>query len=143
MDAVASVRGLYEAYQDRDWGRAAALLHPEAVVEMPATAERLDGRDAIIAFQAGYPEPWGVLTVRRLLADADADAGGAAAEVSVADPSGRHFALAAFWRAHEGLLHRGVEYWVDVGAVAPPPSRSSSPTTQEARRAWRRADGPS
>ncbi|HXQ62482.1 MAG TPA: nuclear transport factor 2 family protein, partial [Acidimicrobiales bacterium] len=134
----ASVRGLYEAYQDRDWARAAALLHPQAVVEMPGTAELLEGRDAIIAFQSDYPEPWGVLTVRRLLADAD----GAAAEVDVVDPEGRRFALAAFWRGHEGLLHRGVEYWVDVAAGTPPPSRSSSPTTRQARRAWGRSGGP-
>ncbi len=116
------VRRLYEAYQDRDWERAATLLHPDAVVEMPATAERLDGRDAIIAFQVGYPEPWGVLTVTRVLADPE----GAAAEVGVVDPSGRRFALAAFWHVHQGRLHRGVEYWVDVGAAAPPPSRSST-----------------
>jgi len=135
VDAVALVRGLYEAYQDRDWERATALLHPEAVVEMPGTAERLDGRDAIIGFQVGYPEPWGVLTV--------ADSAGAAAEVTVVDPSGRRFALAAFWHSHQGLLHRGVEYWVDVGAGAPPPNRSTSPTTQQARRAWEETDGPS
>ncbi|HEY5251557.1 MAG TPA: nuclear transport factor 2 family protein [Acidimicrobiales bacterium] len=55
MDAVAAVRGLYQAYQDRDRARATTFLHPDAVVEMPATAERLDGREAIIAFQRAYP----------------------------------------------------------------------------------------
>ena len=37
MDAVAQVEALYTAYQARDWARAAGYLHPEAVVEMPAT----------------------------------------------------------------------------------------------------------
>jgi hypothetical protein len=64
-DAAAVVRSLYQAYQDRDWSRARTFLHPEAVVEMPGTSERLEGRDAIVAFQRAYPEPWGVLTVKR------------------------------------------------------------------------------
>ena len=58
MDATLLVRGLYEAYQDRDWELAATFLHQEAVLDMPSTAERLIGREAIISFQAAYPEPW-------------------------------------------------------------------------------------
>jgi len=61
VDAVALVRGLYESYQDRNWDSAATFLHRDAVLDMPSTAERLDGRDAVIAFQRDYPEPWGVL----------------------------------------------------------------------------------
>ena len=131
VDAVALVRGLYESYQDRNWDTAATFLHRDAVLDMPSTAERLDGRDAVIAFQRDYPEPWGVLTVKRVLADAD----GAAAEVAVVDPSGRVFAFAAFWRMDEGLLRQGVEYWTEVGADVPPPSRASSPITEAARKA--------
>jgi len=137
MDTGSSVRGLYEAYQDRDWERARLLLNPDAVLEMPATAERLVGREAIISFQRAYPEPWGILTVERVLADAD----GEAAQVSIVDPSGRRFGLAAFWRSYEGLLHRGVEYWVTVGGEHPPPSRYRSPATRAARTAWSDADG--
>jgi ketosteroid isomerase-like protein len=122
MDTSELVRGLYEAYQDRDWVRAATYLRTHAVVDMPATAERLEGREAIITFQEEYPEPWGVLTVERLIADSE----GAAAEVRVVDPTGRHFAMAAFWRAREGLLDRGIEYWVTVGGEDPPPGRLSS-----------------
>jgi ketosteroid isomerase-like protein len=135
MDAVDAVRGLYEAYQQRDWARASLFLHPEAVVEMPATAERLDGREAIISFQRAYPEPWGVMRVTRVLADAE----GAAAEILVVDPEGREFALASFWRGRQGLLHRGVEYWVDVAASTPPAHRASSPVTEAARQAWKAA----
>lgn len=88
-------RALYEAYQDRDWARPATFLHPHVAVEMPAAAERLEGRDAVIEFQRSDPEPWGVLAVRRVLADPDL----AAAEVTVlssncpcfrATNSGRH-----------------------------------------------------
>jgi hypothetical protein len=47
VDATLLVRGLYEAYQDRDWELAATFLHQEAVLDMPATAERFFGREAI------------------------------------------------------------------------------------------------
>jgi hypothetical protein len=82
------VRTLDQSYQDRAWNRAATVLHPDAVVVMSAT-ERLVGRDAVVDFQRAYPEPWGTLTVGRVLTDAE----GAAAQVSVVDPAGREFAF--------------------------------------------------
>ncbi len=130
------VRALYEAYQDRDWPRAATFLHPRVVLEMPATAERLEGPDAVIAFQRSYPEPWGVLLVRRVLEDI----GRAAAEISVVDPEGQLFACAAFWRSRDGLLSEGTEYWITIGSEQPPPIRASSPATLAARRAWARQE---
>jgi len=132
VDASSLVRGLYEAYQDRDWVGAARLLHAQAVVVMPATAERLVGREAIVSFQTAYPEPWGMLTVSRVLADKE----GAAAQISVVDPSGQHFVLAAFWTTREGLLSSGVEYWVTIGAEVPPQSRLASKATKAATKAW-------
>lgn len=132
VEAVELVRSLYESYQDRDWERAAGFLHPRVVLDMPSTAERLEGREAVIDFQRHYPEPWGDLIVLRVLADAE----GAAAEVRIVDPSGPTFALAAFWRCDEDLLGHGVEYWLEVGAGLPPPGRASSPITEGARRAW-------
>jgi len=135
MGTGSLVRRLYEAYQDRDWDRAGSLLHRDAVLEMPVTAERLVGRDAIVSFQRSYPEPWGTLTVEQVLVDLDATA----AQVSIVDPSGRRFCLAAFWGSYEELLHTGVEYWVTVGGEEPPPSRSTAPATTCARKAWRDA----
>jgi SnoaL-like protein len=132
IDSISLVRGLYEAHQDRDWSRAATFLHPGAAVDMPSTGERLVGREKIISFQRAYPEPWGIMSVGRVLSDTE----GAAAEVTIVDPSGQRFALAAFWRSQEGLLHRGVEYWVTVGAELPPSSRISSEDTRAARQAW-------
>jgi hypothetical protein len=89
-------------------------------------------------FQAAYPEPWGVMTLGRVLSDAE----GAAAEVAIVDPAGQRFALAAFWRSQEGLLRRGVEYWVTVGAENPPPNRLLSRDTQAARKTWDEIVGP-
>jgi ketosteroid isomerase-like protein len=121
MDATDQVAALYTAYQDRDWARAATVLHPEAVVDLPATGEQLAGREAVIAFQVEYPEPWGRLTVRRVV-------GGpaeTAAEVEVAAPDGQVFAMAAFWRQQDGLLRAGVEYWDTVGGDSVPAGRQA------------------
>jgi ketosteroid isomerase-like protein len=122
VDAASQVRALYEAYQARDWATAVSYLHPEAEIDLPATGERLAGRDDVMSFQRDYPEPWGVMTVRRVFGAAD----GAAAEIEVVDPAGQRFALAAFWRQDDGLLRSGVEYWVTVGGEAPPPGRRAA-----------------
>jgi ketosteroid isomerase-like protein len=115
-DAGQLVRNLYERYQARDWVAAAELLHPEVELAMPATAEGQAGRDAVLAFQVDYPEPWGDLTVLRVVGEGDT----AVAENEIVGPAGT-FRCAAFWRVQDGLLHRGVEYWVTVGGDEPPP----------------------
>ena len=74
----------------------------------------------MIGFQRAYPEPWGDLTVLRIVAEGNA----AAAEVEVVAPDDT-FRLAAFWRAEDGLLREGVEYWVTVGGEEPPPGRAT------------------
>ena len=117
-DAAELVRSLYERYQDRDWAAAAGLLHPQAEVSMPATAEHLVGGDAVLALQVDYPEPWGDLTVLRVVGDPAAAP--AVAEIEIAGPAGT-FRCAAFWDVRDGRLHRGVEYWVTVGGEEPPP----------------------
>ena len=111
-------RALYERYQARDWSGAAALLHPDARVRMPATEEHLVGREEVIALQRDYPEPWGELRVLRVVGDVAT----AVAEVEIAGPAGV-FRCVAFWTLHEELLHGGVEYWVTVGGDEPPADR--------------------
>lgn len=111
-------RALYENYQHRDWAAARELLHPDAVLEMPATRERLDGRQALMALQENYPEPWGDLTVLRVVGNDRQPT--AAVELEIVGPAG-HFRCAAFWVADAGMLTEGVEYWVTVGGEEPPP----------------------
>jgi ketosteroid isomerase-like protein len=132
MEPAEAVRSLYQAYENRDWERARACLHEDAIVDMPATRERAAGRDAIIDFERSFPEPWGTLTVHRVFGDES----GAAAEVTVKAPDGARFAFGAFWRTKDGLLHYGVEYWVTVGGELPPAVRAGSPETVAARAAW-------
>ena len=128
MDATAQVAALYAAYQDRDWDRAAALVHPDAVVDLPATAEQLAGKEAVMAFQAEYPEPWGEMRVRQVVGGPQE----AAARVEVTAPDGQLFAMAAFWTQQDGLLRAGTEYWITVGGD----------TVPQTRRAWRAGAGP-
>jgi ketosteroid isomerase-like protein len=121
VSAVELVRRLYEAYQARDWDTAARFLHEKATVAMPATAERLDGREGVIDFQRAYPEPWGDLSVLQVLGDEEHAA--AEVEVVAADDT---FRMAAFWRTADGMLRDGVEYWVTVGGEEPPPERQAA-----------------
>jgi SnoaL-like protein len=120
-DARLLVRGLYDAYQRRDWDAAAELLQPAATVDMPATRERLSGRKGVIDFQRDYPEPWGELTVLRVLGGGEQ----ACAEIEIVGPEGT-FRMAAFWRSEGGLLREGIEYWVAVGGEQPPPGRAAT-----------------
>ncbi|MGH8996775.1 MAG: nuclear transport factor 2 family protein [Acidimicrobiales bacterium] len=132
MKPADAVRALYEAYQDRDWERARACLHEDAIVDMPATLDRAAGRDPIIDFERSYPEPWDTLTVHRVFGDE----GEAAAEIGVKAPDGARFGCGAFWRTKDGLLHYGVEYWMKSGGELPPAVRADLPTTVAARAAW-------
>jgi hypothetical protein len=50
-------RALFEHYQHRNWTAARELVNPDAVLEMPATGERLEGLPALIALPEKYPEP--------------------------------------------------------------------------------------
>ena len=118
MSAAELVRTLYQAYQARDWEAASALVHEDAVLEMPATRERLSGRSGVIDFQRAYPEPWGDLSVLRVVGEGDT----AAAEIEVLALDAT-FRMAAFWRAEGGLLREGAEYWITVGGEEPPPTR--------------------
>ena len=122
MSAAELVRRLYKAYGARDWDSAAARVHEDAVLEMPATRERLHGRDGVIGFQRAYPEPWGDLSVLRVVGEGDT----AAAEIEVVAPDAT-FRMAAFWRREDGLLRDGVEYWITVGGDEPPPTREHAP----------------
>jgi len=128
MDATAQVAALYAAYQDRAWERAAALLHPDAAVDLPATGEQLTGKDSVMAFQVEYPEPWGEMRVRQVVGGPQE----AAAQVEVAAPDGQLFGMAAFWRQQDGLLRSGTEYWITVGGD----------TVPQTRRTWRAGAGP-
>jgi ketosteroid isomerase-like protein len=106
-DAGTLVRDLYEAYQRRDWDSCAPLIHPEATYDLPNSNEYVEGGDELLAYQRDYPEPWGELSVLRVIAAGDQ----AAAEITVTGGREGDFRMAALWTLKDGLLHRCVEYW--------------------------------
>ena len=114
----AVVTQLYERFQARDWDGATRLLHADAQLHMPATDERLVGREQVIRLQREYPEPWGELRVLRAASAPDT----AVAEIEIKAPDGR-YRCAAFWTVRDGLLYDGVEYWVTVGGMPADPAR--------------------
>jgi hypothetical protein len=132
VDPAEAVRALYQAYQARDWERARACLHQQAIVDLPASAERLADPAAIIDFHRGNPELWERIVVHRVYGDEI----GAAAEVTARAADGQTPAFGAFWRTRDSLLHYGVEYWVTPGGQPPPASRAESAATLAARAAW-------
>lgn len=107
------VRQLYTAYQARDWPASERLLHPGVTMYLPSTGERLTSRDALMAFNRDFPEPWGDMTVRAVLTNGTDRA---AAEIDVAEDGELAWRMAAFWQLKDGLLARGTEYWVRVTA---------------------------
>ena len=111
-DAAMLVRRLYEAYQRRDWNACVPLIHPEATYDLPRTDDHVDGGAAILDYQRAYPEPWGELTVLRVVAEGHE----AAAEIAVTGGQGGDWRLAAFWTARDGRLQHGVEYWIPLVA---------------------------
>jgi ketosteroid isomerase-like protein len=117
-DNAAVVRRLFELFQARRWDDAAALLHPGLVVDWPATGERFVGPERFIGMNRAYPEGWTIVVDRVLAVGSEV-----ASEVTVTH-DGETFVDAAFWTVEDGLVRRGVEYWVHVGADVPPPWRA-------------------
>jgi SnoaL-like domain len=52
------VRGLWQAYEARDWAAAQALFAPDAVCDWWTSGERFTGAAAIVGVNAAYPEGW-------------------------------------------------------------------------------------
>ena len=119
MEPSEVVRALWHRIQDRNWTGAAELIAENAVIEWPASRERLAGRDNIIGVNREYPEGWSI-KVMRIIAEDDQ----VAAEVEVPHTELGLFRVAGFYtvRGHEIL--RGTEYWTTVGADEPPAGRA-------------------
>jgi ketosteroid isomerase-like protein len=108
----------WAAVVERDWDRAAAQLHPDVVVDWPATGERLRGRDAFVEVQRIFPEGWSI-EVRRVLREGD----GVAVEARV--PHGDEvFFCAGFYEVRDGLVVRAVEHWSGGSTLPAAPWRA-------------------
>jgi len=116
VDAAEVVGGLWRRIQARDWEGVAALIAPGAVVDWPASAERIVGRANYVAVNREYPEGWEI-RVLRIVASGDQ----VVSEVEVPHAElGAVFRAASFWTVTDGQITGGTEYWTSVGAETVP-----------------------
>lgn len=111
------VRALWHQFQARDWAAARALLHDDAVIDWPATGERLLGADVVIRANAQYPEGWRV----HLLQLAALHDGRVMSAVRVEHPPGSFLAQSVY-RVRDGRIQSGEELWATC--EAPPAWRA-------------------
>ncbi len=95
-------------------GGAGELLAENAVIDWPASRERLAGRATIIAVNREYQEGWSI-KVLRVIAEDDQ----VAAEVEVPHTDLGLFRVAGFYTVRDGQIMHGTEYWTTVGADEP------------------------
>lgn len=113
------VQRFWNAIAAHDWAGMADLLHPDVVVEWPASGERIVGRDNVVAVNREYPEGWAIDVLRVIGAGDDV-----VSEVEVPHEGIGVFRAASFWTVRDGLIESGREYWIGVGAEEPPAWRS-------------------
>jgi hypothetical protein len=111
--AVDRVRGLWAAFQRRDWAAARAAMADGLVARWWTSGERFEGADAFVGVQAAYPEGW---TLHALEVVAMAD-GRVLSLVRVDHPPAGVFFCTSIARLEHGLVAEVEEYW----ATAEPP----------------------
>lgn len=100
------VRQLWARFQARDWAGARQLVHDEAVIDWPASSERLTGADCFIAVNAEYPEGW---TIHLLSVGALQD--GRVLSMARVDHPPMRFLVQSSVRVRDGLITSGQELW--------------------------------
>ncbi|MDR2984689.1 MAG: nuclear transport factor 2 family protein [Nocardiopsaceae bacterium] len=113
------VRALWNRFQEHDWTGAAELVAENAVIEWPASRERVVGRAKIIAVNKDYPEGWSI-KVLKVIAEDDQ----VAAEVEVPHTELGLFRMSGFYLVRDGQIIHGTEYWTTVGGDEPPADRA-------------------
>ncbi len=111
MEPTRVIEELWGRAQARDWARVGELVAEDAVVEWPASAERIVGRENYVAVNRQYPEGWEI-RVLRIVASGDQ----VVSEVEVPHQEMGVFRAASFWTVTDGLITRGTEYWTSLGA---------------------------
>ncbi|NED94376.1 nuclear transport factor 2 family protein [Phytoactinopolyspora alkaliphila] len=115
MEPMKVVEALWERIEERDWAGVGDLVAEDAVIEWPASGERIVGRTNFVAVNSEYPEGWSI-RVLRIVADGD----DVVAEVEVPHVSMGVFRAASFWTVRDGQVVHGREYWTSVGGDPAP-----------------------
>ncbi|QSB16124.1 nuclear transport factor 2 family protein [Natronosporangium hydrolyticum] len=105
------IRELWDRIEARAWSGVAELFAADAVIDWPASRERIVGPANFVAVNREYPTGWSI-RVLRIVADGDQ----VVSEVEVPHEELGLFRVASFWTVREGLIVRGCEYWIGVGA---------------------------
>ncbi|MBQ1066063.1 MULTISPECIES: nuclear transport factor 2 family protein [unclassified Micromonospora] len=120
MNAEAVVRALWDRMQARDWAGVGELLADDVVVEWPASAERIVGRDNYVKINAEYPEGWSI-RVLRVVASGET----VVSEVEVPHEGMGVHRVASFWTVRDGRIVEGREYWTSLGHDPSPQWRAA------------------
>lgn len=107
--SVRAVRGLWAAFQARDWRAARALLRDDCQAVWWTSGERFDGAEAFMEAQLRYPEGW---TIHLIEAERLED-GRVMSVVRVDHPPHSYFAT-SFFRVDDGLITGVDEYWATL-----------------------------
>jgi ketosteroid isomerase-like protein len=113
------IRALWNRIQDRDWIGVGELVAEHAVIDWPASRERITGRDNFVAVNREYPEGWSI-HVHRIVAEDDQ----VVSEVEVPHSGLGIFRVASFWTVIDNRIVRGTEYWITQGADEAPQWRA-------------------
>ncbi len=111
-----TVHDYWQATEEREWERVAALLAPDFVYRLEQTRERIVGRDRFMAFNHEYPGDWQV-KVERVVADDES----AVSWIRLRLGEETHNALSVFTFDADGLIVAVDEFWPE--AYAPPDGR--------------------
>lgn len=119
MEPGQVIEELWRRIQVQDWTGVGELVAADAVIEWPATAERITGRDNYVAVNREYPAGWSI-NVLQIIAVGDQ----VVSEVEVPHASLGTFRAVSLWTVSNGLIVRGTEYWITVGAEGSPDWRA-------------------
>ena len=119
-EAATVVRQLWDRMEARNWSGLGELLADDAVVEWPASGERIVGRDNYVSINAEYPEGW-TIRVLRIVAEGEQ----VVSEVQVPHESMGVYQVASFWTVRDGKIVAGREYWSERSADPSPAWRAS------------------
>jgi ketosteroid isomerase-like protein len=119
MEPSKIVESLWDRMQARDWAGIGELLAEDAVVEWPATGERIVGRENYVRVNAEYPEGWSIHVLRIVASGADV-----VSEVEVPHETMGVHRVACFWTVRDGRIVAGREYWTERASDPAPEWRT-------------------